>query len=287
MRPVLHFLTAATLLIGGPFVQGNDEYTFRHENPVVGEQWANKVQFDMSMKMRYRYPGQEIQETSNKDRQRQLRRLTVLEVQPGYSTKVKVFFERARRQQSAIDQENQEWLPQPVDGKTYIVRREGDQLVVTNMKGSVPPEEELSIVQHSMQAVGRPNTLARFLSGRTIAIGETIRLPGDLASSFLGSPEGDNVPQEMPMKLVEVRDIDGVACGIFAAQMENVKQNSPRTSSHMNGYFALQMNTCRVVYVKFSGPVTFRQTRMIANQEYTVEATGSLAVAMRTSSIPR
>jgi len=112
-------------------------------------------------------------------------------------------------------------------------------------------------------------------------------LPGDLARSFLGSSEDDRGPREMPMKLVEVRDIDGVACGIFATQIENVKQNGPRTSSHMNGHFAVQIRTCRIVYVSFSGPVTFRQTRMIANQEYTVEATGSLAVAMRTSPIQR
>jgi len=288
MQHTRHTLAVALVLTAGSFVQANEEVTFRHKNPVVGEQWANNVQFDMKMKTRYRYPGQDDQETSNHDQQRQLRRLTVLAIQPGYSTRVKVHFEHALRQLGSTEQTDHQWLPQPVAGKTYIVERENEEeLIVTDDQGNIPTDEELVIVRHSMEAVGRPNPLTNFLSGRTIAIGETVQLPGELAGRFLGSQASGAEAQDMPLKLEEVRDVDGIACGIFSAQLETVTQNGPRASSHMSGHFAVQLETCRIVFVSFRGPVTFRQTRTIANQEYVVEATGFLAVAMRTSPIRR
>ena len=281
-------VAAVLLWMEGTPVQGNDDgYTFQHKSPVVGEQWTNKVQFDMSLKTKYRYPGQETQQTISQDQQHQVRELTVLTVQPDYSTQVKVFFKKASRQTRTADQKDTEWLPQPVNGKTYVVRRAENELIVINQHGQVPPDNELTIVKQSMQSIGRPNPLAQFLTGRTIAIGETVQLPAELASSFLGSTQATSQSKAVPMKLVNIRDIDGVSCGIFAAKIHNISQNGPRTSTHMTGHLAVQLNTCRTIYVSFRGPVTMRQTRMVANQEYTVEATGSLAVAMRTAKIQR
>ena len=290
MRPSLPLLAFANILVlqvFGVCVEAQEQFTFRHQNPVLGEQWVNSVQFNMRMKTRYRYPGQEPQETSNHDQQQQLRRLTILDVKSGYSSRVRVHFEKAVRQVGETDQKDYEWLSQPVAGKTYIVERVKDKLIVTDPDGNLPEEEELMIVRHSMEAVGRPNPLATFLNGRTVSVGDTVYLPGHQASCFLGSRQEGAESQKMPMKREKVQDIDGVTCGLFSAQLKSVTHEGPRTSSHMSGHFAVQLNTCRIVHVNFQGPVTFRQTRIIANQEYVVEATGSLAVAMKTASAKR
>ena len=74
---------------------------------------------------------------------------------------------------------------QPVQGKTYICKRElgeNGELVVTDEAGNRPPTDEYEIVAQQMQMVGRPNPLAQFLAGRTIAVGEKVELPSAVAS---------------------------------------------------------------------------------------------------------
>ena len=63
---------------------------------------------------------------------------------------------------------------QPVEGKVYDCRRDGDQIAVTDQAGNIPPIDEFQIVADNMQSLGQANPLTDFLVGRTIGIGQQI-----------------------------------------------------------------------------------------------------------------
>ena len=282
----LRLLLTATVVFGqfSP-VRAQHEYTFRYGPPVNGAQWMHDVRLEVSMKTRIRYPSQEPQETISVDHLHQRRKLEILATAPAHVSKVKVTFEKASRKVATSEQVDVSWQSQPVDGQTYFVTREGENLVVTDEHGNIPPDEQRSIVVTSMQAIGRPNPVAKFLHQRTITVGETLHLPAELASDLLGPQNNLSGPQKMPMTLIGVKDIEGTSCGIFSAEIDNSSQNATRNSTRLKGQFAVELDTCRIVSVSFRGPVTFRQSRMIGGKEFAVEAGGTLSVAMQASRV--
>ena len=75
---------------------------------------------------------------------------------------------------------------QPVQGKAYRVRRDGEALLITDEHGSVPPLDEYEIVALNMESLGRPNPLADFLAGKTLTVGQRIALPNEVAEKLMG-----------------------------------------------------------------------------------------------------
>ena len=285
---LLLFFTGSVIFGAASISLAQQSCTFLYRSPNVGQQWMHDVRLDTSMKTRFRYPDQEPQEFSSVEHRHQRRRLTILATAPKQVSKVKVKFEKALKKVLNQGETDARWHAQPVDGKTYLVTRSGADLVVTDEQGKKPPEDERKIVEHSMQAIGRPNPIAKFLHERTISVGDTIHLPADLVSDLLGSQNKvDDAQIKMPMKLVHVKDVEGVLCGVFETEIDNSVQFGVKTSTRMKGQFAVELGTCRIVSVSFRGPITHRQSRLIAGQQYTVEATGSLAVAMQASRLSR
>ena len=262
-------------------------YTFHHQIPQVGQQWVQSVQMKIKAKSRIKYPGHQQREVFQLDQRRQSRRLTVLGVQPRNVPRVEVTFESALHHTSEDWDAEPRWKSQAVHGKTYHVWRENGRLVVTNPQGTVPSSEEVEIVRQSMQSVGRGNPIAQFLHERTVEVGQTLHLPAELARELLGTDTPLNKTQKMPMTLLGVREIRGAMCGIFEADLENTSQLGVRTSTHMHGKFAVELDTCRLVSTVFQGPVTSRLSRSIGGESYVVETTGSLQVATKAEIVGR
>lgn len=283
------------LIVGVAFFQGmfsaaasaQQGYMFHHQIPQVGQQWVQSVYMKMKAKSRIKYPGHQQREVFQLDQRRQNRRLTVLGVQPQSIPRVEVTFESALHHTSEDWGAEPHWESQAVHGKTYQVSRENGRLVVTTPQGTVPSSEELELVQRTMQWVGRGNPIAEFLHGRTVEVGQTLHLPAELARELLGTDTPLNKAQKMPMTLLEVRAIHGALCGIFEADLENTSQLRVRTSTHMRGEFAVELDTCRLVSTAFQGPVTYRLSRSIGGENYVVETAGSLQVATKAQALRR
>ncbi len=262
-------------------------YTFHHQIPQVGQQWVQSVHMKIKARSRIKYPGHQQREVFQLDQRRQNRHLTVLGVQPQSIPRVEVTFESALHHTSEDWDAEPRWESQAVHGKTYRVSRENGRLVVTNPQGTAPSSDELEMVQQSMQWVGRGNPIAQFLHGRTVEVGQTLHLPAELARELLGTDTPLNKAQKMPMTLLEVREIHGALCGIFEAVLENTSQLGVRTSTHMRGKFAVELDTCRLVSTAFQGPVTYRLSRSIGGENYVVETAGSLQVATKAQILRR
>ena len=65
-----------------------------------------------------------------------------------------------RERQMPADMLAQELAVQPIEGKTYLADRKGDQLSVTDMSGAIPPRSEYLLAMESLDSVGRPNPLS-------------------------------------------------------------------------------------------------------------------------------
>lgn len=270
-----------------PALGAEQQITFHCEMVPVGRQTNQDVRLNANMTSRIKSAGQETLKARQIDYTLQRRTVTVLAAEPTFVTKARVLFDQALQKQGRIEENQPQWIPQPVDGKDYYVSRPHEKLVITAPDGSIPSEVECKIVEHSMRSVGRPNPIAIFLHERTVRIGETIVMPAELASQLLGSTDGMEGTQEMPIQLVDITDIDGMPCGTFTAQYRRVTYNGARTSSTLSGQIAVQTNTCQVVSVQFKGPITFRKNRSFGGQQKIFESVGTISIAMKSNPLKR
>ncbi len=170
-------------------------------------------------------------------------------------------------------------LPQPVRGKTYLCHREpgeNGKLIVTDEAGNRPPTEEYDIVAQQMEMVGRPNPLAQFLVGRTIAIGEKLELPKDLASQIFNLGDKFGEVTRFTLKLQKVQSENGAACAVFLASVEAASSNASQMRLEVEGPLAVEVDTCRAVRIALAGPIGMSETRGSYSTAYQVIGTGRL-----------
>ena len=127
--------------------------------------------------------------------------------------RARVTFPHSRQQLPEV--EGGKEIVQPVEGKTYLLTRDGERLIVKYTDGTIPPAEEFEIVFGSLQSLGRPNPLAEFLLNRGFRIGESIELPLSLAQQMLGfgSELGEVTRFELTLK-EDQGDRGSPLCGV-------------------------------------------------------------------------
>jgi hypothetical protein len=171
---------------------------------------------------------------------------------------------------------------QPVQGKTYRCRRGGQdaKLIVTDLDGQTPPADECEIVAQTMEMVGRPNPLAEFLAGRTIAVGETIELPQALANQLfnLGNRLAEVTRFELVLEQVETRS--GARCAAFLARVEAASNDSSQMRLQVEGPLAVEIDTCRAVQLSLTGPIGMSETRGSYSTVYQLLGTGQLKMSI-------
>jgi hypothetical protein len=157
---------------------------------------------------------------------KQRRAVTTSEVQAGLTVAVTVRYLEATKQMVVSDRpasdsaiadakESSHPTAQPVQGKSYHCRREaGDkgQLLVTDERGIVPPTTEYEIVAQNMETIGRANPLAEFLAGRSVAVGETLKLPRDAADRMFNLSEQFGDVTCFDLTLRKTLTVDGAQC---------------------------------------------------------------------------
>ena len=151
----------------------------------VGDKVTQQVAMELNLQTSIVQQGQIAQQQETTMRRGQRREVEVLEVEEGRVVRARVVFPHSRHllPEHGSDQGEQ---VQPVEGKTYLLTRKGEQLIVRYPDGTIPPKEEFEIVFGSMQSLGKPNPLGKFLLERSFEIGQTIELPQEIAAGMLG-----------------------------------------------------------------------------------------------------
>ena len=158
---------------------------FRQTPASVGDHVTQSLNVDLGLTTKITQSGQTAHESSNRMRREQQRTIEVTEVAAGRATKAKATFKVSRRQ-TPESSKPEELVTQPIEGKSYLMSRDGDRVVVTNLDGATPPEEEARLVAESLENVGKANPFATLLVDRPMTVGQRVLVPRDVVQSLLG-----------------------------------------------------------------------------------------------------
>jgi hypothetical protein len=167
-------------------------------------------------------------------------------------------------------------VAQVVEGKSYLIARNGTTLVVTDSEGAIPTQQEFEIVVNSMESFGQPNPLATFLLTREIRLGDRLEVPLDIASKMMGFDSLGEV-QQFELHLTEVKEINRKQCAVFAATIAALGKPDNPLNVQAQGKVVIEIATCRTLEATLTGPLSLQTTDH--NTEY--NATGDLLLAIR------
>jgi hypothetical protein len=257
---------------------------FARQLPRIGDQIDQVLSMELRLDTTVRQ-GKEITERNATSMNREQHRLvTTSDVADDRTTAVRVRYVAATTKTahgdrlSDLAKQTPALATQPVEGKAYDCRRDGDKLVVTDQQGDIPPIEEFQIVAENMQTLGQPNPLAEFLVGRTVGIGQQFTLPREVAERLLGIGERLGQVDKFVLTLEDVRPVDGVPCAVFKANVEAASNDSSQMRLELEGRLVVQVDTCRAVQADLIGPIGMIETRGSLNHTYQMAGTGRMTV---------
>ena len=259
---------------------------FSQQPAQVGDRVAQQVDLELNLSTSIIQSGQLAHQENMSMERRQLRLVEVTEVAEGKVRRARVTFSRSRHKTPENDDSAQgpeQEVVGPVEGKTYLLTRQGKQLLVTDPQGVIPPREEFEIVFSSMQSLGLPNPLAQFLLTRTIQVGQTLELPKEIAAQMFGFGNELGEVKRFQLQLEELSTFEGEPCAVFAATIEVIGTASQPMQISVTGPVVILTETCRTVVTDLTGPLSFDEVERTSLGSYQYRAAGTMRVAVRAS----
>lgn len=84
----------------------------------------------------------------------------------------------------------------PLEGRTYVVARQGDRLEVTRDDGSAPSAEEMAVLYEEHGDFGEAHPLSRVINGKTWRTGIRVVLDADEVARANVSRRATNIPPD-------------------------------------------------------------------------------------------
>lgn len=253
---------------------------FAQQPSAVGDKVVQQVAMQLDLKTSIVQSGQIAQQQDTTMKRGQERKVEVLEVVDGRVRRAYVTFEHSRQQLPTGEGEGQEET-QAVEGKTYELTRDGEQLRIRYPDGSTPPLEEFEVVFGSMQSFGLPNPLAEFLLGHSFQIGQTLEMPREIAERMLGFGNELGEVSKFELTLQEVKEHGGGMCAVFAADILVGGGAGSPVSLEVTGPVLVRLDTCRTVLADFTGPMSMNSVEQTSQGNFQHQATGTVRVAVR------
>jgi hypothetical protein len=262
----------------------------------VGDQVEQKIALEMRLTLNMRRANDLIGKHQTTVRTSQRRIVTSTAVEGDRTMEVQVQYLEATKQvigdqepsgaasaAAASTSVNSPTVPESVQGNTYTCRREpgeNGKLIVTDEAGNRPPAAELDIVSQQMDMVGRPNPLAQLLAGRTIATGETLELPTELAQQIFNLGEKFGEVTRFTLTLQKVQPEGGANSAVFLASVDAASSDASQMRLQVEGPLVVQIDTCRAARVSLVGPIGISETRGSYSTAYQVIGTGRLQMGI-------
>lgn len=250
-------------------------FRFSLPTTAVGERVVQRVGMELNIHTVVKQSGKVAHDGRTNMRSRQEREIEVLEIAGGKAVRAKVKYPLSR----SLSPENPDpadEVAQPVEGKSYIITRNSERLLVTEPDGAIPPRAEYDIVVSTMESFGQPNLLAEFLVPRELRVGERLQVPTDIAKKMLGFDTFGEV-QKFELYLQEIKEIDGNACAIFVADIVAQGDAQNPLNVQARGNVIIELATCRTLEATLTGPLSL----VSVEQQTEYSATGDLLLAIR------
>lgn len=268
--------------------------TFGRQPVRVGDESEQAVTVEMRMKLTMRRANELLGSHQSTVRTTQRRVVTTTSVDADRAMAVTVRYPEATKQIVAADAPTPpaadgtpatdavaqyQPVPQPVQGKTYLCRREpGDdgKLIVTDELGNVPPKDEVDIVAPQMDTVGRPNPLVQFLAGRTVSVGQYLEVPRELAGRIFNLGDKFGEVTRFTLTLQRIQHEAGVDQAVFVAHVEATSNDASQMRLEVEGPLTVHVDSCRATGIKLEGPIGLSETRGSYSTACQVIGTGHL-----------
>lgn len=253
-----------------PVLASAQSIKFGRHAPEPGDTIDQAIRVEMRLDQTGRRGDQIMEQTKARQDREQRRRVTATEIAAGRVVQATVHFAEARSSR------NGEAIVEPVVGKAYVCRRTESGLEVTTPEGTVPPIAEYALVSRAMSTLGTASPLAEFLAGRTVAVGERLDLPAELAQQALGF---DSEMGEVSRFTLQLHTIDQLASGPiarFTAEIEASGRRAQQMGLLVTGAFEIEALSCRVVSADLSGPIVMS----VVVGDYTIDAKGKMRLAL-------
>jgi hypothetical protein len=281
-RPKLALLAfcCAIACLSTNVVRAADSCQFRFLPARPGDISSQELDFLIDLKLSVQHADGELFRSQKSVERLQTRWTTVLEVDKDVVTAVAVRFDVASETQ-LTDNKAAKATNEPVAGKTYHIARQGEALTITNLDGKTPSRAELDYLTKSMDAVGRPNALARYLHGREMVAGQAIDLPKEISAEIFGFRDAIGEVASLKLTLRQVHRTSSGNYAILDAEMIAHSPEEPKLSMRIEGQMQVDIDTCRLVGFVWEGPVTLSEQKGEGAQAMTLNGLGTVAVEMR------
>jgi hypothetical protein len=269
--------------VASPSLQSRQLVRFQQRPAKIGDRVIQRLGVQLALETKITQSGQIAHQSTNEMRRQQQRTIEVLEVAAGRATKARASFQVSRRQSPENANPN-ELTTQPIEGKTYLMWREGEQLKVTDPEGAIPPLDEYKLVAESLENVGKPNPLATLLLARPIAIGERMHVPRDTVQTLLGfeEPIGSVRRFELTLNRVEpAGEKNAAEQAVFQTAIDIVPSDQSQLAITLHGEMAVEVETCRLLSVQLAGPVQISTIERTGGGIFNFSAGGELKMAIR------
>jgi hypothetical protein len=258
---------------------------FRQRPTVAGDRVEQQLSVHLGLTTKIIQSGQVAHESANEMRRQQQRVLEVLEAVDGRAIKAKASFPLSRRQSPENANPN-ELSVQPIEGKAYLMHRDGDKLHVTDLDGHIPPLEEFKLVAESLENVGKPNPLAVLLVNRHVTVGQRILVPRDMVQQLLGFDDPIGTVRRFELTLVRLEPADEqypAERAVFQSGIDIMPNDSSPLTISLKGEMVIETETCRLASVELAGPVSLSSIERTAGGIFQYTAAGDLKLAIRST----
>ena len=263
---------------------GPSSVRFARRPPQIGDQTAQTIAVALRLDTMVRQGSEVLEQAKTSIRRNQRRSITSTDVASGRTIAATVRYAEATKQvaagQSAAELQEGPTTSQPVEGKAYHCRRDGEELRITDEHGNIPPLDEFEIVALNMDSLGRSNPLVDFLAGRAVAVGATIEVPNELAEKLLGLGDTLGNVTQFRLTLDEVRSVEGAECAVFHASVDAASSDSSQMRLQLEGPLLVQAATCRPVQASLTGPIGMSETRGSLTATYQMTGAGKMTVSI-------
>lgn len=263
-----------------PTVSAAEKCRFQFIPARQGDISCQELDFLIDLKLTVHQGKSQLYHSSKSVERAQTRWTQVLEMNGDVVTSVGVRFDRASETQVSENKPG-ESRSEAVLGRTYRVTRSGEKLLITDLENRTPTTEETTYLAQALDAVGRPNSLGRFLHGRELTAGTAIDVPPEVATEIFGFRDAVGEVAELKLTLGAVHVTTAGTYAILNAELTAHSPEEPKMAIRMEGQMQLDVNTCRLVGFVWEGPVTLSEQRGDGGQSMALTGTGTLAVEMR------
>ncbi len=245
---------------------GAATYTFKTRPAAVGDKATTSETSSSDLNLEVSGHKIHVQEEVEKERL-----VEVLAVGGQYATKAKVTYTKYKSTSTKDGKSDPEIK---LEGKSYIVERKGDALVVTDANGATVPKDEEKVVSKDMKSLGKPDDVTVALDSKPRKVGDSLDDVADaLAKKMTEDGDGSGSKAEAKgahLKLVSVDHVGDHDVGNLEFSVDVVMKNKKMDMTMaMKGTGKFRTDDSDIGELNMTAPVTM-----------TGEVTGSGTIMM-------